>query len=99
MPEGEENERTKKALMKRLQEQQLEAQRREVLRRFLTPEAYERMANVRISNPELYSRLVELVVAMAQSNRLATKITDAQIRDLLSRLTSKQEPSIQFRHK
>lgn len=90
----------KAAMAKRLQAQQLEAQKREILKRFLMPDAFERISNVRISNPELYSRFVELVVSLVRENRLPGKLNDDQLRDLLARLTStKEEPKLEFRHK
>lgn len=85
--------------MQRLQAQQVEQQKREILRKFLTIEAYERVANVRISSPDLYNRLVEIVAGMAQGSRINTKITEAQIIDLLARLTAKVDPKIEFKHK
>ena len=96
--EGEED-RARKEFAKRMREQQLEQQKREILRRFLTPEAFERISNVRLANPELYNKFVDLVIAMAQSNRLSAKITEAQLTELLSKLTEKTQPNIEFRHK
>lgn len=99
MPQ-EEDKAAQAAMAKRLQQQQLEQQKREILKRFLTTEAFERMANVRISNPELYNRFVELVVSLVQSNRLPGKLNEDQLKDLLTRLTStREEPTIEFRHK
>lgn len=99
MAEGNENDAQRKALQKRMQEQQLEQQKRDILKRFLTTEAYERMANVRIANPEVYNKMIEVIISMYQSNRLPGKITEAQIKDLLARLTTKEEPKIEFKHK
>ncbi|MGI0141430.1 MAG: DNA-binding protein [Candidatus Micrarchaeales archaeon] len=89
----------RKALQKRMQEQQLEQQKREILKRFLTTDAYERMANVRISNPEVYNKLIEIIISMYQSNTLHGKITEEQVKDLLARLTTKEEPKLEFKHK
>jgi DNA-binding TFAR19-related protein (PDSD5 family) len=52
-----------------------------------------------MSNHELYNKLVELVLAMAQSNRVVSKITDEQLRAILSKLTSRPEPSLEIKHK
>ncbi|MDE1850634.1 MAG: hypothetical protein KGH54_02455 [Candidatus Micrarchaeota archaeon] len=99
MAEGNENDAARKAMQKRMQEQQLEQQKRDILKRFLTVEAYERMANVRIASPEVYNKMIEVIISMYQSNRLPGKITEAQIKDLLARLTAKEEPKIEFKHK
>lgn len=99
MAEGNENDAARKALQKRMQEQQLEQQKRDILKRFLTVEAYERVANVRIANPEVYNKLIEVIISMYQSNRLPGKINEEQVKDLLARLTTKEEPKIEFKHK
>ena len=99
MAEDAENNAARKAMMRRVQQQQLEQQKREILKKFLTSDAYERMMNVRLSSPEVYDRLIEIIISMVQSNRLPQKINDEQLTDLLTRLTEKQEPSIEFKHK
>jgi programmed cell death protein 5 len=78
---------------------QQEQQRREIARRLMTSEAYERLMNVRLSNRELYTQLLNLIIQMAQGNRIAGKLTEEQLRSLLSRLTYKPEPTVQFKHK
>jgi programmed cell death protein 5 len=99
LPEGEDEERLKKAIAKKLKEMQIEQQKREIVRKLLEPDAYERLMNVRVSNYELYAQLLDLIISMAQSNRLPGRITDKQLVDLLSKLTSRPEPKIEFRHK
>ncbi len=100
---GEEDEQYQKRMRKRvseaLKQAQVEQQKKEVMRRFLESAAYERLMNVRISNPELYDQLVGLVVSMVQSNRITGKLTEAQLVSLISRLTYKREPTIAFKHK
>ena len=85
--------------MKRMREQQIEAQKKEILKRFLTDDALERVLNVRISNPEVYNKFVDLVISLVQSNRLSGKITNEQVVEILTKFTSRQEPKIEFRHK
>jgi programmed cell death protein 5 len=78
---------------------QLEQQKKEILRRFLDGAAYDRIMNVRVSNPELYEQLVGMVVSLVQSNRIQGKLTEAQLRSLIERLTFKRETTISFKHK
>lgn len=78
---------------------QLEEQKKEVMRQFLDGKAYERLMNIRMSNSELYNQLVNLVVSLAQSNRVTGKITEKQLVSILTKMTSKREPTIEFRHK
>ncbi len=102
MEEGE-NEQYQKKLRKRVAEAlknaQLEERKKEILRQFLEPKAYERVMNIRISNRDLYDQLVNMVVSLVQSNRVTGKITEAQLRSILERITYKREPTIEFKHK
>ncbi len=79
---------------------QLEQQRREIARKLMDTQAYERLMNVRIASPELYSQLMSVIIQMAQSNRMGNgKITEEQLKSILAKLTYKPEPTISFKHK
>ena len=100
VPEGEDEEKElKKAVAKRLKELQIEQQKRAIVRQYLEPAAYERLMNVRVSNYELYAQLLDLIISMAQTNRLPGRITEKQLIDLLAKLTARPEPKIEFKHK
>lgn len=91
--------RMRKRVAEALKEVQMEQQKKEIMRRFLDSAAYERMMNVRVSNPELYDQLISLIVSLVQSNRVTDKITEAQLKSLVERITYKKEPTISFKHK
>jgi programmed cell death protein 5 len=91
--------RMRKRVTEALRNAQMEQQKKEIMRRFLDSAAYERMMNVRVSNPELYDQLVSLIVSLVQSNRITGKMTESQLRSLVERLTYKKEPTISFKHK
>jgi len=97
--EDDEEKELRKAVAKRLRELQIEQQKREIVRKYLEPAAYERLMNVRVSNYELYAQLLDLIISMAQSNRLPGRISEKQLIDLLTKLTARPEPKIEFRHK
>ncbi|MFP3278826.1 MAG: DNA-binding protein [Candidatus Micrarchaeota archaeon] len=102
MPEvegGDEDKELKKAIAKRLKELQIEEQKKTIVRQYLEPEAYERLMNVRVSNYDLYVQLLDLIISMAQTNRLPGRITEKQLIDLLAKLTARPEPKIEFKHK
>ena len=96
--ENAEEQKLRKAVMKRLKEAQIEQQKREIVRRYMSPEAYERLMNVRVSNYDLYSQMLDLIIAMAQNNRI-TVLTDEQLKSLLAKFTARPEPTIEYRHK
>lgn len=77
-----------------------ELQKRQVLKSILDAPAYERMANIRIANPALYDQLVLLLMQLVQSGRVSGKITDSQLRALLDRIQARRhEPQISFKRK
>ncbi|MFA6213892.1 MAG: DNA-binding protein [Candidatus Micrarchaeia archaeon] len=99
MPDEGENEQARELYQKRMQALQLEMQKKELLRNMLSPEAYERMANVRMSSPELYDKVVSSLAYLAQSGKKMGKISDEQIYSLLAKMTEKRETTIEFRSK
>ncbi|MGC9157093.1 MAG: DNA-binding protein [Candidatus Micrarchaeia archaeon] len=96
---ADENERLQKILAKRYRELQIEEQKKAVARQLLEPAAYERLMNIRVANYELYKQLLDLLVAMAQNNKLGRKISEEEFKQLLVRLTSKPETTIHIQHK
>jgi len=102
MEESEEeqyNKKLRKKVAEAVKAAQLEERKKEILKQFLDPKAYERVMNVRASNHDLYNQLVSLIVSLAQSNRVSGKITDEQIMSILQKLTYKPEPKIEFKRK
>jgi len=93
------NERMRKQMAARARAVQLDQQKREIAKRYMTTEAYERLMNVRISSYELYSQLIDIIISLVQSKRVSSKLTEAQLKEILSRLTYKPEPTITFQHK
>lgn len=103
MAEEDDGQRYQKEMRKRVAEAmrraQMEQQKKDLMRQFLEPDAYERLMNIRVSNPELYDQLVGMVVSLIQSNRVTGKISEAQLRSILGRITYRKEPRISFKHK
>ncbi|MBM3228846.1 hypothetical protein FJZ26_00280 [Candidatus Parvarchaeota archaeon] len=84
----------------RMQQQAaLEAQKKALLQRVLEPAAYERVMNVKIANAQMYEQLVSSIAYIAQSGRLQGKISEGQIIQLLSKMSARHEPTIEFKHK
>ncbi|MGD0728820.1 MAG: DNA-binding protein [Candidatus Micrarchaeaceae archaeon] len=89
----------KKRVAEAIKNAQIEQQKKEILKQFLDDKAYERIMNVRISNYDLYNQLVNMVVALAQNNRISGKLTEAQLKSIIEKMTYKREPTIEFKHK
>jgi programmed cell death protein 5 len=63
-----------------------EAERSEMLRRLLTPEARERLGRIRLAKPEVAQAVEQQVISLAASGRLQRQIDDTTLRTLLERL-------------
>lgn len=88
-----------KALQQRMRALQAEQQKRMAIKKYLTVGAYERLMNVRVANFELYSQLVNMLLATAQNQGISGQINEEQLKQILGRLTYKKESTIEFKHK
>ena len=80
------------------QAKQLEMQKQSVLRQILTPEARDRLANIRLANPHTADSVEMQLSQLAQSGRLRGVIDDAMLRNILAQITpQKREITIQRR--
>ncbi len=66
--------------------QRRDAERAEVLRRILTPEARERLGRIRLAKPEVASAVEQQLIALAASGRIQRQVDDATLRALLERI-------------
>ncbi|MEM4633618.1 MAG: DNA-binding protein [Candidatus Anstonellaceae archaeon] len=88
-----------KIYKQKIKQLQIEQQKKEILKKLLSAEAYERMMNVRLSNPELYEKVVASLAYLSQSGNPMGKISDEQLYQLLSKMSQRRETSIEFRKK
>jgi len=80
-------------LQRRMEEEERlrrEAERQAAMRIILTPEARQRLANLRLIKPELVAQLEEQLIQLANSGRIRLPITDEELKAILSKLTSKR---------
>jgi len=66
--------------------QRREAERSEILRRILTPEARERLGRIRLAKPEVAAAVEQQLIALAASGRIQRAVDDATLRALLERI-------------
>lgn len=64
------------------------------LYRILSPEARERLNNIRLVNLERYVNISEMLVKLAKSGKLDRKLTDADLKELLMQTNVKREFNI-----
>ena len=80
------------------QAQQAEAQRALVMRQILTPEARERLANLRMTRPDIVETVENQLIMLVQSGRVSERIDDYTLRQLLRRvMPTKREIKIERR--
>ncbi|MHB8633412.1 MAG: DNA-binding protein [Thermoplasmatota archaeon] len=70
------------------QEQAEQEAMERLLQQVLEPEARERLTLIRMSRPDYAEAVGKQLVALAQQGRLARRLTDADLRQLLAQLTS-----------
>lgn len=65
-----------------------------ILNRILTTEAKTRLTNVRLVNEEKYLRTAQTLLALVQQGRIVGKVTDEQVKQILTQLTPKKDINI-----
>lgn len=70
--------------------EQVQAQRQQILRQILTPEARERLGRIELAYPELKESIENQLIALAQSGRVQRAIDDATLRQILERVIPKK---------
>lgn len=68
------------------QREEQEAQKEQVLRQILTPEARERLVRLKMARPEDGRSLENQLIQLAGSGRLTGRVDDAQLKQILGRL-------------
>ncbi|MBS7616225.1 DNA-binding protein [Candidatus Bathyarchaeota archaeon] len=76
---------------KRVQmQQQLELEKQAILRSILTPEARQRLTNLKMVKPEFTSQLELQLIQLAQQGKLPMPLTDEQLKQILVHLQARR---------
>jgi programmed cell death protein 5 len=71
-------------------EQQVDAQKEALLKQILTPEARQRLNNLKMVKAEFIENLEMQLISMAQSGKLPIPLSDAQLKQILVQLQSRK---------
>ena len=71
-------------------EQQLEAQKQSLLAKILTPEARQRLNNLKMVKAEFTEQIELQLIEMAQTGKLPIPLSDAQLKSILIQLQSRK---------
>lgn len=78
------------------QAQAMETQRQAILRQLLTPEARDRLANVRMAYPDVARSVEEQLIRLAQMGQLNSQIDEPTLKQILRKVSpQKREINIE----
>ena len=69
---------------------QFEAQKKQILGQIMTPEARQRLANLKLTKPDLVNQIELQLIQSAQAGSLRGKVTDDQIKVLLRQIAGQK---------
>ncbi|MBS7634863.1 DNA-binding protein [Candidatus Bathyarchaeota archaeon] len=67
-------------------QKKFEMEKQAILRKILTPEARQRLTNLKMVKPEFASQLELQLIQIAQQGRISIPIDDEQLKEILRRL-------------
>ena len=75
-----------------------EAQKEAILRQILTPEARQRLTNIRMVKPQMAEQIEIQLIQLAGSGRLRSRVSDEQLKALLKQIQGRErERKVTFR--
>ncbi|OGS51683.1 MAG: hypothetical protein A3K75_04490 [Euryarchaeota archaeon RBG_13_61_15] len=90
--------RAQQEAMANERKQQVDAQKTLLMRQLLSPEARERLANLRMTRPDIVENVENQLIMLVQSGRVTQQIDDYTLRQILRKvMPTKREIKIERR--
>ena len=70
---------------------QVDAQKQAILRKILTQEARQRLANIKMVKPEFAEQIELQLIQLAQTGRVKIPLDDSQLKEVLKRLQGQRK--------
>ena len=80
-----------KALEEAAAQEEFERQKKMLLRAILTSEARDRLARIKLARPEIAESIENQLIILAQSGKIREKITDEQLKMIISKIMPKKK--------
>ena len=80
-----------KTLEEAAAQEEFERQKKMVLRAILTSEARDRLARIKLARPEIAESIENQLIILAQSGKIREKITDEQLKMIISKIVPKKK--------
>lgn len=92
-------QQNQQAQAQKQQQQQMEEIIKQIINQVLTPQAKERLGNIRAADPE-YARQIEMVlIQLYQQGRLQDRLTDKQLKNILADISKRKQKDINIKRK
>ena len=72
------------------QQRQVDQQRQAIMRQILTPQARDRMANLKKAYPDIARLVEDQLIALVQSGRIQQQVDDNTLKEILRRVAPKK---------
>lgn len=90
MNSDQNQQKAQQQLQQQQMQQELETQKKQILLQILTPEARNRLANLKLTKAELVQQIELQLIQSAQSGSIRGKVTDEQLKVLLKQISGQK---------
>ncbi|MEM0449494.1 MAG: DNA-binding protein [Methanomassiliicoccales archaeon] len=72
------------------QQRQIEMQRQAIMRQILTPQARDRLSNLKMAYPEIARLVEDQLIGLVQTGRIQQQIDDSTLKEILRRVAPRK---------